>query len=161
MGDIEDLKAPEARAPVLMLVLDANILIRGVLGKKVRLLLTAYQKAVGFYAPATAFREAKEHTRRYHSGSEVSDPDRALGTSMDVGLRRILCNRKTHEAFESQARERLVRRDPDDWPILANALALECAIWTEDRDFFGVGVATWTSDRVEIYLRRPTPTAVR
>jgi hypothetical protein len=29
--------------------------------------------------------------------------------------------------------------------------------WTEDRDFFGTGVATWTSDRVEIYLRQPSP----
>ena len=49
----------------------------------------------------------------------------------------------------------MARRDPDDWPILAAALALDCPIWTEDRDFFGVGVATWTSDLVEIYMRRP------
>jgi len=25
-------------------------------------------------------------------------------------------------------------------------------VWTEDADFFGTGVATWTSDRVELYL---------
>jgi hypothetical protein len=25
-------------------------------------------------------------------------------------------------------------------------------VWTEDSDFFGAGVATWTSDRVELYL---------
>lgn len=24
--------------------------------------------------------------------------------------------------------------------------------WTEDTDFFGCGVATWTTDRVELYL---------
>ena len=68
---------------------------------------------------------------------------------------------EVYERFEADARERLGRGDPDDWPILTAALALECAIWTEDRDFFGVGIATWTSDRVEIYLRRPTPPAVR
>ena len=143
-----------------MLVLDANILIRGVLGKKVRLLLTAYQKAVGFYAPATAFREAKEHTQDIIL-KRGGDPDRALGTLNGLWDYVVSLQPETYEAFESQARERLVRRDPDDWPILAGALALECVIWTEDRDFFGVGVATWTSDRVEIYLRRPTPTAVR
>jgi len=58
--------------------------------------------------------------------------------------------------FESDARERLGQGDHSDWPVLAAALALHCPIWTEDRDFFGVGVATWTSDRVEIYLR-PSP----
>jgi len=55
--------------------------------------------------------------------------------------------------FEAQARERLARRDPEDWPMLAAALALGCPIWTEDTDFFGCGVATWTSDRVRMFLR--------
>ena len=54
--------------------------------------------------------------------------------------------------YEAEARERLGSRDPDDWPILATALALGCPIWTEDTDFFGCGVATWTSNRVEIFL---------
>jgi predicted nucleic acid-binding protein len=50
--------------------------------------------------------------------------------------------------------ERLVGSDPDDWPVLASALALRCPIWTEDTDFFGCGVATWTSNRVRVFLRR-------
>jgi hypothetical protein len=28
------------------------------------------------------------------------------------------------------------RRNEDDWPVLATALALNCPIWTEDADFF-------------------------
>ena len=56
--------------------------------------------------------------------------------------------------FEQDARRRLGTRDPDDWPILAAALALDCPIWTEDADFFGCGVATWTSSRVEIFFER-------
>jgi len=48
-------------------------------------------------------------------------------------------------------RSRIESRDPDDRPILATALALECPIWMEDQDFFGAGVPTWTTDRV--YLR--------
>jgi hypothetical protein len=31
-------------------------------------------------------------------------------------------------------------------------LALSCAIWTEDTDFFGTGIAIWTSDHIEIFL---------
>lgn len=58
----------------------------------------------------------------------------------------------TYLPFESIARQRIDRRDEDDWPVLASALALDCPIWTEDTDFFGCGVATWTTDRVELYL---------
>ncbi|MDR1188090.1 MAG: hypothetical protein LBK95_11655 [Bifidobacteriaceae bacterium] len=50
------------------------------------------------------------------------------------------------------AMARIGRRDPADWPVLAAALALGCPIWTEDADFFGVGVATWVTALVEIYL---------
>jgi predicted nucleic acid-binding protein len=61
---------------------------------------------------------------------------------------------ETYQSFESVARQRIARRDEDDWPILAAALAMDCPIWTEDTDFFGCGVATWTTDRVELYLMK-------
>jgi hypothetical protein len=59
---------------------------------------------------------------------------------------------ETYGSFEPVARTRLANRDPDDWPVLATALALGSPIWTEDNDFFGAGVATWTTDRVELFL---------
>jgi predicted nucleic acid-binding protein len=55
--------------------------------------------------------------------------------------------------FEIEARERLRGRDEEDWPLLAASLALACPIWTEDTDFFGVGIAVWTTSRIEIYLK--------
>jgi predicted nucleic acid-binding protein len=57
-----------------------------------------------------------------------------------------------YREHEMEAKRRLGSRDPDDWPILASALALGFPIWTEDTDFFGCGVATWTSNSVEIFL---------
>src|SRR5579872_2437763 len=62
-------------------------------------------------------------------------------------------DRSLYEDSENIARERVLARDPDDWPIVAVALLLDFPIWTEDQDFFGSGVATWTTDRVELYLR--------
>jgi predicted nucleic acid-binding protein len=62
---------------------------------------------------------------------------------------------ETYGLFEQAARTRLVKRGPDDWPVLATALALRSPIWTEDNDFFGTGVATWTTDRVELFLGAP------
>ena len=40
------------------------------------------------------------------------------------------------------------------WPVLALALAVDAPIWTEDQDFFGSGVAIWTTATVELYLAR-------
>jgi hypothetical protein len=60
---------------------------------------------------------------------------------------------EVYESHPVDALSRIELRDPDDWPILAAALALGCPIWTEDQDFFGAGAPTWTTDRVEIYLK--------
>jgi predicted nucleic acid-binding protein len=44
-----------------MIVLDANILIRAVLGKRVRFLIEPYSsRRVRFLAPVTAFQEARK-----------------------------------------------------------------------------------------------------
>jgi hypothetical protein len=47
--------------PSRPLVLDANILIRAVLGQRVRRLLETYADNVSFFVPETAFMEAEEH----------------------------------------------------------------------------------------------------
>ncbi len=57
-----------------------------------------------------------------------------------------------YENLREAALKRIAIRDADDWPVLACAMALGCAVWTEDSDFFGAGVATWTTDRVELYF---------
>jgi hypothetical protein len=44
-----------------MLMLDANILIRAVLGARVLHLLTRYGEQTDFFAPDVAFKEAREH----------------------------------------------------------------------------------------------------
>jgi predicted nucleic acid-binding protein len=65
--------------------------------------------------------------------------------------------RDLYAQYEAVARQRIDLRDEDDWPVLAVALALDCPIWTEDTDFFGCGVATWTTDRVQLYLAEASP----
>ena len=74
----------------------------------------------------------------------------------NILIRAVLGSRSSGRPGD--ARERIDRRDEDDWPVLASALALSCPIWTEDTDFFGCGVATWTTDRIELYLARPSET---
>ena len=114
--------------PSRALVLDANILIRAVPGQRVRRILEAHADSIAFFIPETAYAEAEEHL----AGLVVS-PD-------------------LYGGFEAEARKRLGTRDPDDWPIFAAALAIGCPIWTEDADFFGCGVATWTSASIDSFL---------
>jgi predicted nucleic acid-binding protein len=57
-----------------------------------------------------------------------------------------------YAGMQQQALQRIAVRDAEDWPVLACAMTLGCPVWTEDADFFGTGVATWTSDRIALYL---------
>lgn len=50
-----------------------------------------------------------------------------------------------------EARRR-VPRDPRDAPLVALALALDCGIWTADRDFFGCGLPVWTTETLLAHL---------
>jgi predicted nucleic acid-binding protein len=134
-----------------VLVLDANILIRAVLGSRVLFLLGKYGEEVQFLAPDTAFEEARERLPGILERRQVPVAPAMLALDLLAGLVQAV-EVETYELFEDLARQRIARRDEDDWPVLAAALALDCPIWTEDTDFFGCGVATWTTDRVELYL---------
>jgi len=46
------------------------------------------------------------------------------------------------------------RRDPNDWPAVACALALSAGIWTNDNDYLGTGVPTWTTETLQLWLDR-------
>lgn len=43
-------------------------------------------------------------------------------------------------------------RDPEDWHVVAAALVLECGVWTNDNDFLGVGVPTWSTQTLDRWL---------
>jgi predicted nucleic acid-binding protein len=133
------------------IVLDANILIRAVLGERVRKLLFQYVTDASFFAPDSAYAEAREHLpglldRRGVNGAAavaVLDALEELVRPVDAAL---------YESLQPAALARIGDRDPDDWQVLACALLLDCPIWTEDSDFFGTGIATWTTQRVKLYF---------
>jgi predicted nucleic acid-binding protein len=138
------------------LVLDANILVRAVLGRRVISLLEKYAGQVYFLTPEVAYQEIRSHlpgilTRR---GVPPAEVHQLLEQEVLERLPRLVVPmpREVYADFEPEARRRLAGRDEADWSFLALTLRLECPIWTEDSDFFGSGVATWITDRVEIYL---------
>lgn len=134
------------------LVLDANILLRAVFGVRVRDLLETYEGSVSFYAPDICFADARKYIP---SISEKRRIDPGPGILVLDHLSRLVevVDRSLYKEYETSARERMISRDEEDWPIVATALLLKSPVWTEDKDFFGSGVSTWTSETVELYLR--------
>jgi predicted nucleic acid-binding protein len=133
------------------IVLDANILIRAVLGRRVRELVGDSADKVQFFSPDVAYADARKYLPELlekrgvnsESAMAVLDALESLVWPLELGV---------YEGFKTQALQRIAMRDADDWPVLACAMTIGCPVWTEDADFFGTGVATWTSDRVELYL---------
>jgi len=136
-----------------MIVLDANILIRAVLGRRVRQLLDTYAASgVRFVAPDIAYDDAQKYLPLLLQ--KRGKPSDDVPVSLEY-LREVVepVDRDLYGEFETEARERLRGRDESDWPVLATALGLGCPIWTEDADFFGAGIAVWTTSRIEIFLK--------
>ena len=133
------------------IVLDANILIRAVLGKRVRELIIEHASTVKFFAPDVAYADARKYLpslleKRGMPGAaamEVLDSLTPIVQAIDLDI---------YQGLMQQALQRIAQRDADDWPILACAMTIGCPVWTEDADFFGTGVATWTTDRIALYF---------
>jgi predicted nucleic acid-binding protein len=135
-----------------MIVIDANILVRAILGRRVRdLIEISSHKGIRFSAPDLVFHEAERHLPPLIEKFARRDIDLSVALQYLRQLIEII-QPDIYSMFEGEARKRLRGRDEEDWPVLASALALGCAIWTEDSDFFGTGVALWNTAHIEIFL---------
>ena len=138
------------------LVIDANILIRAVLGRRVKETIIGHAEDVDFFATEVAFDDAQEHLpavlTKFDRAAEIDPALAFLNQLRDIVA---AVPEDAYLDIKDQALAR-IQRDPDDWPVLAVAMLLDCPIWTEDNDFFGTGVPTWTTDRIDIYLAPPT-----
>jgi len=133
------------------IVLDANILIRAVLGKQVRELILTHAASVKFFAPDVAYADARKYLPALLEKRGVqSEPAIKVLNSLQGVVQPI--DFELYEGMQQQALQRIAARDADDWPVLAAAMTIGCPVWTEDTDFFGTGVPIWTSDRIALYF---------
>jgi predicted nucleic acid-binding protein len=133
------------------LVIDANIVIRAIFGVRVRSLIERHCETTAFYIAQANLDEAIFYTAQLGEKRGISEAVRLAALDTLMTMIQIIPDDELLES-RAQAIRRIARRDADDWPAVAAALLLDCPIWTEDADFFGSGIATWTSDTVEIYL---------
>lgn len=134
------------------IVIDANILVRAVLGIRVRELIERYCDSTAFYVAESNVEEAMQYLGELTSKRGIREEIWQESFAGIMAAVQIIPQVELATA-EAEAMARIGQRDPADWPAVAVALQFDCAVWTEDKDFFGSGVATWTSATIEIFLR--------
>jgi predicted nucleic acid-binding protein len=140
----------------MRLAIDANVLVSEALRERGRQLLQNPELDLFI---ATETRNEAEYeirrridimtTRGFTTAEQAPQSlDFALGV-ISTALTTVASAR--YAPYLEEARKR-IPRDPGDAPTVALALALACGIWTSDYDFFGCGVATWTTETIRIQL---------
>jgi len=122
---------------------DANPLIAGLLGGAAVRVFLGYPDRVGEFAVA-------EHTLEEVRGFI---PELARDLDEDPERLRLVLAlpplepypRQSYEAQLEEAERRIAQRDPDDVDVLALVLELDCPLWSNDRDFEGVGIERFTT----------------
>jgi predicted nucleic acid-binding protein len=140
----------------MRLVVDANILVAELIRVRGRKLIVYPE--LELYMAEEAWEETTyELNKRIEKMIDKDIFSQEVGRSLltdAIALAEAKVSIVPHEvyaSYETVARNR-IPRDPNDWFTVALALALDTAIWTCDNDFFGCGVATWTTDTLLIHL---------
>ncbi len=109
------------------IVLDANILIRAVLGNKVRSLLLTFNKTVEFFVPDVCLEDAEKYLPIIFEKRAIQTDLPLIVLSKLKPLLQIV-DESFYQEYAEEAKQRLKKRDLDDWPVIATALTLNSAI---------------------------------
>ena len=129
------------------LFVDANILLRCVVGRAAFNVDELLAKGASLATTDAQAREAKQvlHHRFDLSERDAEEQVNGVVSAMEV------YEAPTYRAQESAAKARIHYKNTKDWPILAAAIEHEGAVWTDNRDFFGTGVPTWTTRNIRFW----------
>jgi predicted nucleic acid-binding protein len=135
---------------MIELVVDANVLVGELLRERGQDLLEHIDLHL-MIAPRAANEAHYELQRRVDAmvrQGRIGEDRGALLIQAANGIiqrRLLVIPASIYESVEVQARLR-IRRDPDDWPTVAVALAIGAGIWTNDQDFCGCGLPVWSTE---------------
>ena len=142
----------------MRLVVDTSVLVGELLRASGRHRLG--DQRLELFLPEEMWNEVRiELPRRIAAFTRRRGLDRSIGDDLSsvcldaVEANVVILDEGIYSALEDEARARSLR-DPTDWPVVASALALSADIWTNDNDFLGTGVATWTTETLKRWLER-------
>ena len=113
------------------IVLDANILVRAVLGRRVRELLLEHAEHIKFFTPDVAYEDAKKYLPGLLDKRGVSEVVVVQVLDQLQSIIQVI-DSEIYGAMKTQALQRIASRDADDWPVLACAMALNCPVVSRD-----------------------------
>jgi predicted nucleic acid-binding protein len=129
-----------------LLLIDTNILVRCSLGRALERVKQLKRDGIDLATTETNADELfdKLMNKFAHSlASAEAEVRRVLEPMVVVGA-------EEYEYLRDAANERLREGGKSDWPALAAAMAFEGEIWSEDVDFFGIGVPVWSTANVHL-----------
>lgn len=137
-----------------IIVLDANILLRAVLGIRTFSWIAEHREKILFCTPQVCYSEVAFHIPNIARKRQINpaQEQEALATLNELKQLVAEIGEDIYCGFKQEALNRISERDEKDWSIVALALAFGCPIWTEDQDFFGTGIATWRTKNIEIFF---------
>ncbi len=142
----------------MRLVVDTSVLIGELLRATGRQRIA--DERLELFLPERLWGETKvELPRRIAAFARRRGLDRSVGAELAtacleaVEANVFVLDDAIYSPVEDEARARSLR-DPADWPVVASALVLAADIWTNDNDFLGTGVATWTIETLRSWLDR-------
>ena len=137
----------------MILVIDANVLVRMVVGEKApRDARRAIALGVEFMTTVRQLDEAAGVL----GGVFKLRPDDILVQVLGVVDLMAVTDVEGYSDRRDEAQRRLRWKAKDDWHVLAAALAFNAGIWSDDRDFFGTGVPVWSSYNIGRAMARLT-----
>lgn len=132
------------------MVVDANVIVSAVLGRSLPLLIEAWDHGVEMLVPAHQYREALLVARR-EGGKRGQVVDLPLE---EIAALVVVVDPVLYRRSETDARARLTAAGQKDWPLVALAVVLQDAVWSNDVDLFGTGIAVWNTHNVGRAWRR-------
>ncbi|BAQ62973.1 hypothetical protein GM3708_3379 [Geminocystis sp. NIES-3708] len=140
----------------MRLVIDANILVAELIRQRGRELIL--DPIWELYMPEKQWEEScyelekRINTMIKKGVFSPSTGQNLLQDSLKLAQTKVtLIPLKFYSDYQTIALTR-IPRDPNDWQTVALALSLSASIWTQDQDFFGCGIAIWTTDTLISYL---------
>jgi predicted nucleic acid-binding protein len=123
------------------LVADANVLLSAVIGGRATLALR-HDNVEQVFTPTAAYDEVLEYLPSLATKKRLELDTLLLAFA---ALPVTVVERSEYESKLPEAKRRIGRRDPDDVHVLALALKLKVAVWSNDSDFDASGVEWHTT----------------
>ncbi len=123
------------------LAVDANPILSALIGGNARIVFLVAEN-ISFYTTTLNFKEVEKYIPILASKRNIPLENLYMALSL---LPISVCDEEFYKNKINKAKRILERKDPDDIHLLALAFKLNCPIWSNDKDFEGLGVKVYST----------------